>query len=377
MRILIRIAALLFFSSFLPHFSSIANAEPFAYVTNHRDGTVSVLDISTNTIVATIPVEVRPGGVAVSPDGAFVYVANEESLTSELGSVSVISAATNTVVARIPVSGEPRGIAITADGAFAYVADIGFNGVTVIDTSTNAVVTTIEGGEGYDVAITPDSKFVYVAGLVEIIDTETNTSVASVPAGEESGLAFTPDGDFAFVGNTRRRSVQVIDTATQTIVNEIFVFFEPRDVAITPDGAFAYVTGSNSAVIDIATNTVVSGIPGVAGFAAAFNADGSLLYVANGNSAVTVIDTTTNTVVASVPVGREPRGIALTPRLDADGDGIQDDADNCPTVANPDQTDSNGDGYGDACVDPTVTIPSNRTLMPRQLSRRAQPSTKE
>lgn len=37
--------------------------------------------------------------------------------------------------------------------------------------------------------------------------------------------------------------------------------------------------------------------------------------------------------------------------LDDDNDGIPDDnPDNCPNVSNPDQTDSNGDGCGDACT---------------------------
>ena len=34
---------------------------------------------------------------------------------------------------------------------------------------------------------------------------------------------------------------------------------------------------------------------------------------------------------------------------DTDGDGIPDNFDNCPTVPNPDQADSNGNGIGDAC----------------------------
>ena len=34
---------------------------------------------------------------------------------------------------------------------------------------------------------------------------------------------------------------------------------------------------------------------------------------------------------------------------DGDGDGVPDESDNCPSVHNPDQADSNGDGMGDEC----------------------------
>jgi len=56
----------------------------------------------------------------------------------------------------------------------------------------------------------------------------------------------------------------------------------------------------------------------------------------------------------------------LTPAAsqDADGDGVADETDNCPTVANPDQADINNDGFGDACVDPTAVISLDVMLNP-------------
>ncbi len=48
--------------------------------------------------------------------------------------------------------------------------------------------------------------------------------------------------------------------------------------------------------------------------------------------------------------------------LDSDSDGIPDVDDNCPTVFNPDQTDVNADGFGDACVSPDVNIPGDASF---------------
>ncbi len=97
--------------------ANTAQAQTRAYVVNTCSDTVSVIDTTTNSLIATIPVGVAPEGVAITPDGARAYVT-----TAGISVVTVISTATNTVIATIPVGMLPVGIAITPDGTRAYVA---------------------------------------------------------------------------------------------------------------------------------------------------------------------------------------------------------------------------------------------------------------
>jgi len=62
------------------------------------------------------------------------------------GNVSVIDTSTNTVMTTVPVGVTPRGVAITPDGGHAYVTNAGSNNVSVIDTATNTVTATVPVG---------------------------------------------------------------------------------------------------------------------------------------------------------------------------------------------------------------------------------------
>ena len=75
-----------------PFSAGVRGDQSFVYVTNISSNNVSVIDTSTNSVVATVGVGVNPFVAAVSPNGTFVYVSNNGA-----SSVSVINAATNTV----------------------------------------------------------------------------------------------------------------------------------------------------------------------------------------------------------------------------------------------------------------------------------------
>jgi YVTN family beta-propeller protein len=300
-----------------------ALAQTKGYVTNSIDNTVSVINTSNNTVVATIPVGANPIGIAVTPNGDFVYVGNRLANT-----VSVISTATDTVVDTVTVGSSPLQVAITPNGAFAYVTNNGSGTVSVIDTATHTVATFAAGSTPNGIAITPNGALAYVVNqfplTVSVIDTATNAVVNTVPLGGVPGLelaaqiGITPNGAFAYVtGGSFSNHVWVISTATNLVVATITVATSGSlGIAITPNGAFAYVARNGDvSVIDTATNTEVAAVTvGMGPRGVAINPTGAFAYVANiGSDDVSVINTSTNLVVATILVGSFPQFIAFGP----------------------------------------------------------------
>jgi YVTN family beta-propeller protein len=214
-----------------------ARTQAASYVyAGKTDDTVVVVGTATNTEIATIQVGQEPSGIAVTPDGAFVYVVNNVSKT-----ISVINTQTNIVATTIPFADPISEIAINPNGEFDYL-NMGSppggplrNLIAVLDTSTNTVVATIPLGEldsgAEDIAVTPDGRFVYVptagaasGGNIFVISTETNTVVDVIPSSIVTRIAFTPDGAFAYLTELEiEGKVLVLDTATKTIVARIEV----------------------------------------------------------------------------------------------------------------------------------------------------------
>lgn len=207
--------------------------------------TISVISTSTNTVIATLTNIQAHGEIVMSLDGTRAYVPGWCCVTGPLNAegVTVIDTTTNTVAGHLVglPSGDPiYGIAITPDGRHLYVANgnivdanfnyVGSNTVGAIDIASNTLLATITvAPQPWDIAISPDGSKAYVAGFdpngaygtLTVIDTVTNNVLTAISTDCCLSVpAITPDGSKVFVSNDRFGSygIEVFSTATNTLV---------------------------------------------------------------------------------------------------------------------------------------------------------------
>ncbi|MFB3827263.1 MAG: bifunctional YncE family protein/alkaline phosphatase family protein [Bryobacteraceae bacterium] len=130
-------------------------------------GTVSVVDTAAGVVLRHIDTGLHPSGMALSPSGARLYVANANS-----DSLSVIDTKTNRVVKTIdvrlfraaPLGSSPNALAFSGDGKTLYVANAANNAVAVVDPEggPKALRGFIPTG-WYPTAVVADGKRLYVA----------------------------------------------------------------------------------------------------------------------------------------------------------------------------------------------------------------------
>jgi gliding motility-associated-like protein len=275
------------------------------------NNSVIPVDADIGQQTGNIPAGNLTAGIAVSPDGTQVYVANINSNT-----ISVISTATNTVLSTISVGPSPLGVCFSPDGKRAYVTHITTSSVSVINTSTASVITTVHvGNYPYGIGASPDGKTIYTANTqastVTAINTADNTVKATIPISfGPTGIVVSPDNSRVYVTSAQYKGhLGVIDVATNSLITKIPVGDVSAGVCISPDGSRVYVVNSRSdnlMIINTASNTVIKTINvGHNPMGASLNTDGSLLYVVNEYSnTVSVINTATNSVDNTISVNQ-------------------------------------------------------------------------
>jgi len=160
----------------------IGNARPVAvnirtdqiYVGDGSGSNVVAIDGKTNSVTASIPVSVSDFhlGIDVNPRTNMIYVSNDLAYGPTGwpdGSVSVINGSSNTVIATVPVGPLPFGVGVDSRTNEVFVANSGTGtsntgSVSVIDGETNAVVATVAApAQPIDIGVNPRTGLIYVA----------------------------------------------------------------------------------------------------------------------------------------------------------------------------------------------------------------------
>jgi 6-phosphogluconolactonase (cycloisomerase 2 family) len=243
--------------------AALANATPHGYVGVLRD------DVGGVSLAG-------PHGLAITSDGAHVYVAAQvgaiaifspDPLTGALGFVGEL--ADGNLLAGV------YDLAVSADGAHVYAAVLGVGGGVRIysrDAGTGLLTSagTIGSFDAFAIAISPDDEHVYVCDRtgdsLVAYDRNTTTGALTFVEGETDGVGgvdgldgardvvVSPDGDHVYATGFNDDAVAVFsrDGTTGALtfveverdgVGGVDGLFGAHGLDISPDGAHIYVAG--------------------------------------------------------------------------------------------------------------------------------------
>lgn len=248
---------------------------------------IIVIDPKKDAIIKRIDTDVDQhlAHIVVTRDGKNIYATAQET-----GLVYKINGTTYTFEKTISFAkdSQPHGLRLSPDDTRAYVALIGGKGIGVIDTKSNTATTVSLSGSVVQTAIIPNSSYiaasVYDTKQVAFYDVSTQeVDYVQLPPEAEGVIQLyaTPDGQYIYVadqgyyfGKPTSDYVYKIDVQNKQVAQRIQAGVAPHGVVVSHDGKRAYVTNLLS-------------------------------------DDMSVIDTTTDTEITRVVVGKMPNGISL------------------------------------------------------------------
>ena len=291
-------------------------------VSKNEQMTIFKVEDRTLTAIKKLPIGKYALEVWVAPNGNRAYVSNGDS-----NSITVVDLDTLEVVATIthPDLLVPDGGTMTPDSKTMYVVSEKRNSVFVIDAQTNKVVKEIpvQIEVPRRVLLSPDLRKLYVAGnktpAIAVVDLATGKQERAIKVGREprGGLVFLPDGKTIVNASVEDDTLSLVNAETGEVTLTIGVPQSPQRVFVAPGGAPIFVgSRMRSGVTRIndpfkhddhkfaAAGDFLWGM--------AVTKDFKTAFVASANAAtVSIIDLVEMKTVMIVPVDKDSTGLAL------------------------------------------------------------------
>jgi YVTN family beta-propeller protein len=170
------------------------------FVTGNADS-LFIVDVISRVVTARLAVGLDANGLAVNYAGTRLYVSNQSD-----GTVSEVDLTTNSISRTIEVGGHPQELVLSPGGTLLFLADeTGSVQVWSLREGAKRGDIAVPGG-AFAMAVSPDWRQLYIssslAGAVYMIDWKTGATLNTVTTGgTPRRISFSADGTTAVVAN--------------------------------------------------------------------------------------------------------------------------------------------------------------------------------
>jgi YVTN family beta-propeller protein len=173
----------------------------------YPEGELTIIDTGSHAAISTIAVGACPETITVSPDGDYLYITHYGTC-----SVSAVNPTTGNSTALV-LRDAPLAVVFAPDSGHAYVRNA--HSLTVIDSVTNDANDIYTGELPRGLQLSPDGKRLYISnfgdGTLSVVDTITGSVATTVDVrGYPEAVAVSPDGERIYVGDYWSGTVAVI-----------------------------------------------------------------------------------------------------------------------------------------------------------------------
>ncbi|MEL0029014.1 MAG: hypothetical protein VW625_10240, partial [Perlucidibaca sp.] len=226
--------------------------------------------------------------------------------------------------ARVPIPGEPAGVAVSPELQAAFVVSPGSKTLTRLSLKDLEIRTSLQlDGGPIGVAVDPSRRRAFVSDwynariwVVDLTDPSAlRVSGELVTGAAPAGLDVSADGRLLASADRDANQVSIFDADRLTLIRRIPVGERPFGLRFMADGRLATAdVGSNTVtLLDPLSGATLGKVPtGERPYCVAFAGTRGFVTNQYGDS-VTVFDTRTLEVIATLSVGEYPEGIDTSP----------------------------------------------------------------
>jgi YVTN family beta-propeller protein len=299
-------------------------------VTNKTPSTATIIDVASKRILATIPTGNGPHEVVMSSDGRLAVVSDYSGQPGR--TLTAIDVPALRVARTIDLGqyNRPHGMVFLPGDSVVIVTSEASGNVVLVNVVAGAIIRAIatEGRGSHMVGVTADAARAYTGNMqsnsVSQIDLRAGAVTKSWPVpNTPEAINVTPDGKEVWVGSNATAKVSVIDVASGATTTVAEGVKWPYRVLFSPDMKTVMLPDLGNEelrFIDRASKRELSRIAFTGGGPQGITRtpDGRYIFLSLSKEArIAVIDAATRAVVAHIPAGDTPDGIAYTRRTHA------------------------------------------------------------